>query len=52
MIVITGGSGFIGSNLLKFLNENQNDEILIVLIKICFFITYKIIHHYIMVKLK
>ena len=30
MIVITGGSGFIGSNLLKFLNENQNDEILIV----------------------
>ena len=23
MIVITGGSGFIGSNLLKFLNENQ-----------------------------
>ena len=28
MIVITGGSGFIGSNLLKFLNENQNDEIL------------------------
>jgi len=30
MIVITGGSGFIGSNLLSFLNDNKNKEILIV----------------------
>ena len=30
MIVITGGSGFIGSNLLSFLNDNENKEILIV----------------------
>ena len=30
MIVITGGSGFIGSNLVKFLNNNNKEEILIV----------------------
>ena len=27
MIVITGGSGFIGSNLLSILNNNENKEI-------------------------
>ena len=30
MIVITGGSGFIGSNLVKFLNNRKKEEILIV----------------------
>ena len=30
MIVITGGSGFIGSNLVEFLNKNKEEEILIV----------------------
>tara|TARA_A100001011_G_scaffold366936_1_gene419913 strand:+ start:1330 stop:2298 length:969 start_codon:yes stop_codon:yes gene_type:complete len=30
MIVITGGSGFIGSNLVKFLNDNNEKDILVV----------------------
>ena len=30
MLVITGGAGFIGSNLINFLNNNQDEEILIV----------------------
>lgn len=30
MIVVTGGSGFIGSNLVSFLNDNNDKEILIV----------------------
>ena len=30
MLVITGGAGFIGSNLVNFLNNDQDDEILIV----------------------
>ncbi len=30
MLVITGGAGFIGSNLVNFLNDNQDEEILIV----------------------
>ena len=30
MIVITGGSGFIGSNLVKFLNDNDEKDILVV----------------------
>ena len=30
MIVVTGGSGFIGSNLVKFLNDIGEKEILIV----------------------
>ena len=30
MLVITGGAGFIGSNLVNFLNNNQDEEILIV----------------------
>ncbi len=30
MLVITGGAGFIGSNLVDFLNKNQDEEILIV----------------------
>lgn len=30
MLVITGGAGFIGSNLLNFLNNNQDEEILVV----------------------
>ena len=30
MIVVTGGSGFIGSNLVEALNKNNYNEILIV----------------------
>ena len=30
MIVITGGAGFIGSNLIKFLNDNDEKNILVV----------------------
>ena len=30
MIVITGGAGFIGSNLVKFLNDNDEKNILVV----------------------
>ena len=30
MIVVTGGSGFIGSNLVNFLNDIGEEEILIV----------------------
>ncbi len=30
MIIVTGSNGFIGSNLIKELNKNQNTEILAV----------------------